>query len=141
MTTGRCGSQSNCPGGALPYGLPGYGFRASFETQGAEGTRIRSSAVFVSSSCCGSLQLPFSTFGFGDFATYIENVTVSVPAPPKVGFNAPPRLPLSTIHEFAILLMLTYFQRFVWLRFSPMHFDLVSFALHALLVINSSIRY
>ncbi|VDK38105.1 unnamed protein product [Taenia asiatica] len=81
LTTGRCGSPSQCPNGVLPYGLPGYGFRASYETQGADGGRIRSSGVFVTSSCCGALQLPFTTFGFGDFATYIENVPVSVPAP------------------------------------------------------------
>ncbi|VDM35291.1 unnamed protein product [Hydatigera taeniaeformis] len=81
LTTGLCGSSSQCPNGVLPYGLPGYGFRASYETQGVDGGRIRSSGVFVTSSCCGALQLPFTTFGFGDFATYIENVPVSVPAP------------------------------------------------------------
>lgn len=84
LTTGRCGSPSQCPNGVLPYGLPGYGFRASYETQGADGGRIRSSGVFVTSSCCGALQLPFTTFGFGDFATYVENVPVSVPAPAPV---------------------------------------------------------
>nr|CDS27191.1 T cell immunomodulatory protein [Hymenolepis microstoma] len=82
LTTGLCGSPSRCPSGVLPYGLPGYGYRASYETQGAEGGRIGSSGSFVSTSCCGALQLPFVTFGFGDFATYIENVPVSVPAPP-----------------------------------------------------------
>lgn len=84
MTSGLCGSPSQCPGGALPYGMPGYGYRASYETQGADGGRIGSSGVFVTSSCCGALQLPFITFGFGDFATYIENVLVSVPAPSGV---------------------------------------------------------
>ncbi|KAM3178012.1 hypothetical protein ACTXT7_003383 [Hymenolepis weldensis] len=81
LTTGLCGSSGQCQSGVLPYGLPGYGYRASYETQGAEGGRIGSSASFVSTSCCGALQLPFITFGFGDFATYIENVPVSVPAP------------------------------------------------------------
>ncbi|VDD74859.1 unnamed protein product [Mesocestoides corti] len=81
LTTGRCGSPSDCPGGVLPYGLPGYGFRASYETQGADGSRIHSSAVFVTSACCGALQLPFTIFGFGDFANYVENVPVSIPAP------------------------------------------------------------
>ncbi|KAM7541904.1 hypothetical protein Aperf_G00000010252 [Anoplocephala perfoliata] len=81
MTNGLCGSRSQCPGGVLPYGMPGYGYRASYETQGADRGRIGSSGVFVTSSCCGALQLPFTTFGFGDFATYIENVMVSVPAP------------------------------------------------------------
>ncbi|VDO03125.1 unnamed protein product [Rodentolepis nana] len=81
LATGLCGSPGRCPNGVLPYGLPGYGYRVSYETQGAEGGRIGSSASFVSTSCCGALQLPFVTFGFGDFATYIENVIVSIPAP------------------------------------------------------------
>lgn len=116
LTSGLCGSPGTCPNHTLPYGMPGYGYRASYETQGAEGGRIGSSASFVSTSCCGALQLPFVTFGFGDFATYIETVPVSVPAPTGVSD--------------------LYFDKFLALKFCKVDVNLCSIFPTVLLVDN-----
>ncbi|BHF70042.1 T-cell immunomodulatory protein [Sparganum proliferum] len=80
LTNGLCGSPSSCPANRIPYGLPGYGYRTSYSTSGESGGQIKATSVFVTSSCCGSLQLPYTIFGFGDFANYIQQVPVSVPS-------------------------------------------------------------
>ncbi|KAA0189069.1 T-cell immunomodulatory protein [Fasciolopsis buskii] len=79
ILNGLCSSAADCSDGRLPYGLTIPGLRSGYQTESADGRRVRSTGLLGVQSCCGALQVPFSFYGLGPFANYVEQVIASIP--------------------------------------------------------------
>lgn len=55
------------------------GISSYLNTEAAAGGRHLSAALLSSQSCCSALQVPFEIFGLGQFANYVEKLTISIP--------------------------------------------------------------
>ncbi|TPP59916.1 T-cell immunomodulatory protein [Fasciola gigantica] len=79
ILNGLCSSAMDCSNQRLPYGLTIPGLSSAYRTESADGQRVKSAGLLGVQSCCGALQVPFSVFGLGPFANYVDQVTVSIP--------------------------------------------------------------
>ncbi|CAH8586522.1 unnamed protein product [Schistosoma turkestanicum] len=79
VLNGLCPSADSCSDGRLPYGLMVPGISSNLNTEAASGGRHLSAALLSSQSCCSALQVPFEIFGLGQFANYVERLTISIP--------------------------------------------------------------
>ncbi|CAH8678339.1 unnamed protein product [Schistosoma rodhaini] len=79
VLNGLCSSADSCSDGKLPYGLTVPGISSKLNTEAAAGGRHLSAALLSSQSCCSALQVPFAIFGLGQFANYVEKLTISIP--------------------------------------------------------------
>ncbi|VDP49408.1 unnamed protein product [Schistosoma margrebowiei] len=79
VLNGLCSSADSCSDGRLPYGLMVPGISSYLNTEAAAGGRHLSAALLSSQSCCSALQVPFEIFGLGQFANYVEKLTISIP--------------------------------------------------------------
>ncbi|CAI2734991.1 unnamed protein product [Schistosoma spindalis] len=79
VLNGLCSSADSCSDGRLPYGLMVPGISSNLNTEAATGGRHLSAALLGSQSCCSALQVPFEIFGLGQFANYVEKLTISIP--------------------------------------------------------------
>ncbi|XP_018655324.1 T-cell immunomodulatory protein [Schistosoma mansoni] len=79
VLNGLCSSADSCSDGKLPYGLTVPGISSNLNTEAAAGGRHLSAALLSSQSCCSALQVPFAIFGLGQFANYVEKLTISIP--------------------------------------------------------------
>lgn len=75
---GRCGNMNKCPFYSLPYGLNSPGVMLKIETISFDYQRVILYAIQLSQSSYMSLQLPYTIFGLGSTANFVEHLTVGI---------------------------------------------------------------